>query len=648
MDTPSDEPGVYSPGGSSETVATPSAGGDRISAAPRTTRDAVMEYRDGIRLSMTGVPASGEPGRVRKVQVPYKSTDVLFRLASHDLLEEIGRGGMGSVYRAYSLKLFRFVAIKILSPRKSASEIDLLRFHNEVMLTARLKHANIVPVYDSGEDSGQQYFVMELMEGGSIARFVEDRSRELPKEIVPIVVKIARALHFAHQKGIVHRDIKPDNILLDAEGEPAISDFGIAKSMAETSTLTREGRAIGTPYYMPPEQANGELEAIGPRSDVYALGATLYHLTCGKPPFSGPNEFVVLAQIVNREPPSPSRVARETMGREIPADLETICLKAMEKEASKRYPSAAAFADDLQRFLDGDVILARRAGALERLQKKVRRNRSAMLGALATLAVLITLIAGFGALAIDSVARTNRALSDKALNDALEQAATLERAIRVNMMQGRADLARALMQQLNSAPERGQVQVVRTDRQVAYTDPETRKKVQEYLADPTVLDRIKRDSPDMVPAIEVLRSVAFPSIDRHMAPPELVAVDKDAWSRALLSGKPQHYLEERQGTPWMVVLWPIENSGECRVCHSGLLEPHTYATVDPVRAVVVVRRSRAELVRTLNENRASTIRVGTLTAVALLGLMFLFYRVLGVRPKGPQFGASRPSKDADS
>jgi hypothetical protein len=649
VDTPSKE-GAFSSGGSSETLtapATPAEATARSPGATRSTRDPIVEYRDGVRLTSSGAPISGETARSIKVQLPYKSSDVLFRIASHEVTQELGRGGMGSVYRAYSLKLFRFVAIKVFAPRRTASEIDLIRFHNEIMLTARLKHRNIVPVYDSGEDQGQQYFVMELMEGGSLAPLLENRDRELPRQIVPIVVKVARALHFAHQKGIVHRDIKPDNILLDGEGEPAIGDFGIAKSLEESPGLTREGRAIGTPFYMPPEQANGELLHIGPHSDVYALGATLYHLLCGRPPFSGPNEFVLLANIVNKEAPSPAKIALETMGRTIPVDLETICLKAMEKEAAKRYASAAAFADDLQRFLDGQAIQARPVGMLERTQKALQRNRSAMLAALATLLVLIVLVAAFGALSIDSVARNDRTLSQKALHDALDQAATLERAIRVNMLQGRADLSRALMQQLNTNPDSGQVQVVRTDRQVAYTDPETRKRVQQYLADPGVLERIRRDAPDMLPAIDVLRTVAFPSIDRHTKSPELVQVDKEAWSQTLLTGKPQHYTEDRSGTPWMVVLWPIESSSECRTCHGGG-EREPYAVRDPVRAVVVIRRSNADLARTLKENRAATIRVGAITAGALLGLMVLFSRVLGMRPKPPQFGVGIGNRGEDS
>lgn len=567
---------------------------------------------------------------------------VLFRLGNYDVLEELGRGGMGTVYRANDAKLSRDVAIKIFTPRKRANEIDLQRFQNEVMLAGKLRHPNIVSVFDSGEEDGRPYYVMELVEGGSLTALIE-RKPKLSRGALEVLVKVARALHFAHEKGVVHRDVKPDNILLSGDGEPRVTDFGIAKNLVEAEGLTREGRALGTPFYMPPEQANGEVQHIGPRSDVYALGATLYHVLAGRPPFQRgghrDDEFVVLARILNEDPPPPSRVAR-AFGRELPLDLETICLKAMEKEAARRYPSASALADDLQRFLDGEAVLARPLSPLEKLQKRIRRNRAAWLSGVAIVLVLITLTAAFGALSIESVRRTNASLVEKSRTEALHQAATLERAIRVNMLQGRADQARALMQLLNQTPEAGEIKVVRTDRQLAYTDPATRDRVDKWLNTPGVIENIKRDYPDMLPAVDVLRRVAFPRIDATKSAPESVQVLKEPWNRALLTGAPQHYTEMKNGVPWLVVLWPIENRAECRVCHSDP-SGDTYAN-DPVRAVLVVRRSQDEVVRTIRENEKSTLRVGGLTAGVFFLLIFFFSRVLGFRPRPDPFGEAPP------
>jgi hypothetical protein len=309
----------------------------------------------------------------------------------------------------------------------------------------------------------------------------------------------------------------------------------------------------------------------------------------------------------------------------------------MEKEARRRYPSAAPFADDLRRYLDGELITARPASPLERLQERLRRNRTAWVLAAVFVGVLATLIVAFSALSIDSVERTNASLVEKSRSEALGQAATLEKAIRVNMMQGRADQARALMRMLNQTPEAGEIKVVRTDRKLAYTDPSTRDRVQKWLAMPGTLDKIRREHPDMLPAVDVLQRVAFPRIDAATTPPEAVEVEKEPWNRALQTGKPQHYTEQGPDAPYLVVLWPIENKEQCRVCHTDPTADG-YAD-DPVRAVLIVRRSQAEVVRTVRDNERSTFRVGVLTAGAFLVLMIVAARVLG----GPRrnFGSVR-------
>jgi hypothetical protein len=601
----------------------------RAGATSRTHQETTLEYADGVRHGDGG-------GRV--VSLPHRSTDVLWRIGGCDVLEELGRGGMGTVYRGWSKKLGRAVAIKVLLPGRSASEVDRARFETEVMLTARLKHPNVVSVFDAGEDQeGRPYIVMELVPGGSLARWVGDPKIEI-RTIARVVAKLARALQAAHEKGIVHRDLKPDNVLLDEAGEPCLTDFGIAKSLFDRQDLTREGRPIGTVQYMSPEQANGELAHIGPLSDVYGLGATLYHLLAGRPPFSGANDLVVMAKIVGNEPHPPSRPARELLHREIPLDLDTICLTAMAKQASRRYASAGAMADDLERFLAGEPIAARPLGPFEKAAQTLRRNRAAMISSFAAITVVAVLFGALAAVALEGVARSNRALVDRGLQDALHQAATLERAIRVNMLQGRADQARALMRQLNSDPAAGDIRVVRTDRQLAYVDHETRKQVQAYLDRPDVVEKIRKDFPTMMPAIEDLRRVAFPKIDQVTGSPALVNVRNEEWNKTLITGKAQHYEETLAGNPNMVDLWPVVTAPECEVCH-GEVGNDAYRGVERVRAVLVVRRSQADLQKTLHDNRIAAVRVGAVTAATMILLMMFFSRVLGIRPRAEVFGA---------
>ncbi|MGZ3474900.1 MAG: serine/threonine protein kinase, partial [Polyangiales bacterium] len=527
--------------------------------------------------------------------------------------------------------------VKVLSPGRTASEVDRARFETEVMLAARLKHPNVVSVFDAGEDDGRPYIVMELVPGGSLARWVGDPKIET-RAIVKVVAKLARALQAAHEKGIVHRDLKPDNVLLDEAGEPCLTDFGIAKSLFDRQDLTREGRPIGTVQYMSPEQANGELAHIGPLSDVYGLGATLYHLLAGRSPFTGANDLVVMAKIVGNDPHPPSRHARELLHREIPLDLDTICLKALEKQASRRYASAGAMAEDLERFLEGEAISARPLGPIEKATQMLRRNRAAMVSSFAAMTVVAVLFGALAAVALEGVARSNRALVDRGLQDALHQAATLERAIRVNMLQGRADQARALMRQLNSDPAAGEIRVVRTDRQLAYVDHETRKQVQAYLDRPDVVEKIRKEFPTMLPAIDDLRRVAFPKIDQVTGSPAMVTVRNEEWNKTLITGKAQHYEETLAGTPYMVVLWPVVTAPECEVCH-GEVGNDAYRGVERVRAVLVVRRSQADLAKTLHENRIAAVRVGAVTAVTMILLMIFFSRVLGIRPRAEVFGA---------
>ena len=280
------------------------------------------------------------------------------------LLSEIARGATGVVFRARQSSLHRVVALKMLRDRSHlASPDDEKRFRAEAEAAASLDHPGIVPIYEVGQHEGQGYFSMKLIEGGTL-HFRGGEYRE-PRRAAALMAKVARAVHHAHQHGILHRDLKPGNILLDATGDPQVVDFGIARQLGVESDLTHTGQIIGTPHYMAPEQARGENRALTPAADVYSLGAILYELLSGRKPFDGGSMLALLKQ-VTEQPPAPLRLADR--------DLETIVMRCMEKSPAARYGSAAELADDLDRWRRGEPVKARPAGALRRLGKWMRRR----------------------------------------------------------------------------------------------------------------------------------------------------------------------------------------------------------------------------------------------------------------------------------
>src|SRR5271165_4233686 len=297
----------------------------------------------------------------------------------------LGRGGMGVVYRAWHLRLNRAVALKMLLAGPCARPDELERFLRESQAVAGLSHPNIVQVYDMGEVEGRPYFTMELVEGGNLA----DQIRGVPQpahQAAARVATLAEAIHAAHQSGIVHRDLKPANILLTRDGTPKVTDFGLARRLEGDNGLTLSGVTVGTPSYMAPEQAQGKNRAIGPATDVYALGAILYELLTGRPPFRAESATATLQQVVADEPVPPVR-----LNPRVPRDLQTICLKCLDKEPAKRYASAQALAEDLRHFERGEPIKARPVGPLERAVRWVRR-RPALAGALASGVVLASVL----------------------------------------------------------------------------------------------------------------------------------------------------------------------------------------------------------------------------------------------------------------
>jgi serine/threonine protein kinase len=286
----------------------------------------------------------------------------------YEIVGELGRGGMGVVYKARQSGLNRWVALKMVLAGSHAGAQQLNRFYIEAEAVGRLQHPNIVQIYDVGKLNGLPYFSLEFVGGGSLAEKVH-RQPQPPTEAAHQVETLARAVYYAHQNDIIHRDLKPANILLTADGIPKITDFGLAKQLEGDSSQTRSGTLMGTPSYMSPEQARGDIENVGPLADVYSLGAILYELLTGRPPFLAATAMQTLSQVTNQEPTPPTRLQDK-----IPRDVETICLKALQKDPRKRYPTAHELAEDLRRFLANEPILARPVSAPERAWRWCRRN----------------------------------------------------------------------------------------------------------------------------------------------------------------------------------------------------------------------------------------------------------------------------------
>src|SRR2546429_4543303 len=310
--------------------------------------------------------------------------EMLGELGDYELVEEVGRGGQGVVFRARQKSLNRTVALKVISLGQWASKAHVKRFRREAEAAASLDHPSIVPIYEVGERDGSCYFSMKFVEGGQLDEVVRQAPLSI-RQAVELIEKVARTVHYAHEHGILHRDIKPGNILLDTKGEPHLTDFGLARLVESESSVTQTLDVLGTPSYMAPEQAVGNNAAVSSATDVYGLGAVLSQLLTGHPPFAGGTTYETIKLLEDTEP-RPPRLLNPKVDR----DISTICLKCLEKDPKRRYSSALALVEDLEHWLNHEPIQARHTGIFARGREWVRRNPTSALLAASLIALAAT------------------------------------------------------------------------------------------------------------------------------------------------------------------------------------------------------------------------------------------------------------------
>lgn len=336
--------------------------------------DAVVEHSTIFENGLADVAARRVPPPPRADAGGFVpgSTSLPARFGDYTLLEELGRGGMGIVYRAVQESLGRTVAVKMLLRRDLASPADLARFRSEAEAAARLDHPGIVSILEVGEHDGLPFYSMRFIEGTTLARRLAEGSITV-REGAILLAKVADAIQAAHGRGVLHRDLKPSNILIDAAGEPHVSDFGLAKRLEADQSVTHTGAILGTPCYMSPEQAAGSRGEIGPSSDVWSLGAILYQMLTGRPPFQASNPMDTLLAVLESDPPVP-----RSIDRQVDRDLEMIALKSLQKPQELRYASARALATDLRAYLAGEPVAARSGGLADVAARLFRETHHAV------------------------------------------------------------------------------------------------------------------------------------------------------------------------------------------------------------------------------------------------------------------------------
>lgn len=367
-------------------------------------------------------PSAGEvpPEQVSSL-VPISSV-VPCEFGPYELLEEIGRGGMGVVYKARQKSLDRLVAVKMILASHLASAEHVRRFQAEARAAAQLSHPNIVHIHEVGQLQGQHYFVMEYVEGTSLAERITEDPLDLDAA-VRLMIAVGRAVDHLHQHQIVHRDLKPSNILLDSAGQPYVTDFGLAKVFSADSNRTATGVIAGTPSYMSPEQAAGHTDEVSTASDVYSLGAILYELLTGRPPFDEENPLDTVLQVLSHDPVLPRR-----LNRRIPRRLELICLKCLAKRPEERYPSAGALVQDLERFRMGETLIAKPPNAVQRVWSWSRREPA--------LALRLAALAGFYVVELVNYAINRNSLEFRSFHLKISAVMTVWAVVSVVLQQG--------------------------------------------------------------------------------------------------------------------------------------------------------------------------------------------------------------------
>jgi eukaryotic-like serine/threonine-protein kinase len=383
-------------------------------------------------------PTTAEPDPGARGPSPWQAGAELPRIPGYDVQELLGRGGMGIVYKARHLRLNRVVALKMLITGAYAAPRDRARFQREAEAVASLRHASIVQIYDVGEHDSWPYFTMEFLDGGSLAQTLAGTPQPA-RQAATLLATLAEAVQMAHSAGIVHRDLKPGNILLTATGIPKVADFGLARHLDGESAITLSGARIGTPSYMAPEQASAQPKTVGPAADIYSLGAVLYEMLTGRPPFRGETASETERQVLAEEPVPPSR-----LNAKVPRDLETICLKCLHKVPERRYATAAALADDLRRFQQNLPIEARPVGLFERALKWVHRHPTPTAMLVASLVLMAILVGAGQSLAVQRAHRRDAVEAD------LKELAALQDSARWS--EARLALERAFAQLNGSGP----------------------------------------------------------------------------------------------------------------------------------------------------------------------------------------------------
>jgi serine/threonine-protein kinase len=387
------------------------------------------------------------------------STRELPSIRGYEVQEVLGHGGMGIVYKAWHQRLQRPIAIKMLLAGGYAHPQELERFLREAETVAGLRHANIVQVHEAGEVDGRPYFAMEFIEGGSLAESLA--GMPLPaRQAAALTARVAEAVHAAHQRGIVHRDLKPANILLTADGTPKITDFGLARRLERATGLTQSGAPLGTPSYMAPEQAEGKSRTVGPAADTYAVGAILYELLTGRPPFRADSAAETLRQVIAHDPVPPCR-----LNAAVPRNLQTICLKCLEKDPLRRYSSAQALAQDLHRFERNEPIVARPAGALERMVRWTQRKPTAA-ALVATALALVGLASGGSVWLVQQQAQRRTELHGE-VGTAVAQSESLRKQFHFHEARQLLEQARQQLEPAGPDDLRRQVEQVQADLELA-------------------------------------------------------------------------------------------------------------------------------------------------------------------------------------